>query len=462
MNSRLSTQALVCAEVLVLGSVAFASILTTGVSAFVSGGFWIGIVLSGLVTAIVVRIAANRWSRAIEQLTQGVSLLAKQDFDQRFRADAGEETRRLSAALEELRVVVGEKRDEMRDELDLNHTILQGMTEGVIAVDETQRITLANKACGRLLRMATPDLVGRPLLEATRSRPLYDAVLLALSRPGPLTSEFDVGDSPKRSLLLRAVRLPGNPSAGVVVVLHDVSEIRRLENVRKEFVANVSHELKTPLASIKAYAETLSNGAVNDPSVNLTFVKRIEEDAERLHQLIIDMLQIARIESHQQAFNITRVVIDDAVHRCIEQMQPHAAAKQLALVAEAPPTPLAIDIDDEGLQTILANLVDNAIKYTNKGSVTVRWWSESETAIVQVRDTGIGISEADQSRIFERFYRVDQARTRGVGGTGLGLSIVKHLVQAFRGDVSLVSRWGVGSKFEVRLPLKSSNANAGH
>ena len=165
------------------------------------------------------------------------------------------------------------------------------------------------------------------------------------------------------------------------------------------------------------------------------------------------MLQIARIESHQQAFNITRVTIDDAVRRCIEQMQPHAASKQLALAVEPPPQPLVINIDEEGLQTILANLVDNAIKYTNHGSVSVKWWSESETAILQVRDTGIGIREQDQGRIFERFYRVDQARTHGVGGTGLGLSIVKHLVQAFRGDVSVESEVGRGTVFEVRLPL---------
>jgi two-component system phosphate regulon sensor histidine kinase PhoR len=186
----------------------------------------------------------------------------------------------------------------------------------------------------------------------------------------------------------------------------------------------------------------------------LTFVRRIEEDAERLHQLIIDMLQIARIESHQQAFNITRVVVDGAVRRCLEQMQPQAKAKQLALVTEPPAAPLAMEIDEEGLQTILANLVDNAIKYTSGGSVTVRWWSDGETAIIQVRDTGMGIREVDQARIFERFFRVDQARTRGVGGTGLGLSIVKHLVQAFRGDVGVQSQIGVGSTFEVRLPLK--------
>lgn len=448
------------AELLVLASMLVAAQLVGGPSALASGPFWAAMVFCGIVTWLVMRWAARRWANSLAGLTETVAALAQGDFAARFRAEAGEEDARLAAALDELRVTSSAKHDEMQEEITRYLTIMQGMTEGVIAVDEQQRIIVANKAFGRLLRLATPDLIGRPLLEATRSRPLHDAVLLALSRPGPLTSEFEVGDAPKRSLLLRAARLPGNPYPGVVVVLHDVSEIRRLENVRKEFVANVSHELKTPLASIKAYAETLSSGAVNDPSVNLTFVKRIEDDAERLHQLIIDMLQIARIESHQQAFNITRVVIDDSVARCVEQMQSHAAAKQLELVVAPPPQPLAMQIDEEGLQTILANLVDNAIKYTSRGSITVAWRAEHETAIIQVRDTGIGIRQADQARIFERFYRVDQARTRGIGGTGLGLSIVKHLVQAFRGDVSVESELGRGTVFEVRLPLLESQKTA--
>lgn len=453
MNARLSIQALIGAEILVVGSVLLTALATRGFAASTYGGFWAALVVCAVATAILVRGVMGRWASSIDELIAGVQRLAKDDFEQKFRAESAAEISRLAAALDELRVNSSDRREELREQIARNETILQGMTEGVIAIDAEHRIMLANKACGRLLRIATPDLVGRPLLEATRHRPLHDAVLLALSRPGPMTSEFEVGDAPKRSLLLRAARLPGNPCPGVVVVLHDVSEIRRLENVRKEFVANVSHELKTPLASIKAYAETLSNGAVNDPEVNVTFVRRIEEDADRLHQLIIDMLQIARIESHQQAFNITRVTIDDAVRRCIEQMRPHASAKQLAFVVEPPARPLSINVDEEGLQTILANLVDNAIKYTNQGSISVRWWSENKTAILQVRDTGIGIREHDLGRIFERFYRVDQARTRGVGGTGLGLSIVKHLVQAFRGDVSVESEVGRGTMFEVRLPL---------
>jgi two-component system phosphate regulon sensor histidine kinase PhoR len=244
------------------------------------------------------------------------------------------------------------------------------------------------------------------------------------------------------------------PTPGAIVVLHDITELRRLENLRREFVANVSHELKTPLASIKAYAETLRMGAINDPAHNLGFVERISEQAEQLHQLIMDLLHLARVEAGREAFQFSRVDVGQVVERCIVQVKQLAEQKGIVLRIAPPAEPMSVWADSDGVFTILSNLVGNAVKYTpSGGEVEVRWQRADENVVLEVRDTGIGIAPEDQQRIFERFYRVHKARSRELGGTGLGLAIVKHLVQSFGGSVSLTSEVNAGSIFRVTLPL---------
>jgi two-component system phosphate regulon sensor histidine kinase PhoR len=238
--------------------------------------------------------------------------------------------------------------------------------------------------------------------------------------------------------------------------MHETTELRRLESLRRDFVANVSHELKTPLCSIKAYAETLRNGALNDREASVTFVERIMEQSDRLHHLILDMLSLARIESTQQVFEIEPIAVQEAVDACVDSHQAAAAAKQIMLVAESQHQGCFVRADQEGLREILDNLVDNAIKYTPEGGrVTIRWraTTDGKMASIEVEDTGIGIPVEELSRVFERFYRVDKARSRELGGTGLGLAIVKHLAQSFGGGVSATSESGRGSRFTVELPL---------
>jgi two-component system phosphate regulon sensor histidine kinase PhoR len=282
---------------------------------------------------------------------------------------------------------------------------------------------------------------------------VLEAVSQVLEAPSPVVVEFDSPGTQRRTLSLRATRLPGEPCPGVMVVLHDLSDLRRLENLRRELVANVSHELKTPLAAIKAYAETLRLGAVNDPEHNLAFVQRIEEQADRLHQLILDILQIARLEQGQETFEIVPVPLAELIEQCVHQFADAAAVKQIALGVELPSREVAALADEEGVQTILSNLVDNALKYTAAGGrVTIRCRESDDVITLEVEDTGIGIAAKDQSRVFERFYRSDRARSRELGGTGLGLSIVKHLAQSFGGSVGLVSELDRGSTFLVRLP----------
>jgi two-component system phosphate regulon sensor histidine kinase PhoR len=293
-----------------------------------------------------------------------------------------------------------------------------------------------------------------------RNHELHEAVTSVLTTSEPQRFELRRAGPPVMCVDIHVQPLPGEPCPGVVLVIHDTTALRRLESIRREFVANVSHELKTPLSSIKAYAETLQNGALSDPVMSKRFLERIEEQTERLTRLIMDMLMLARIESDHQAFEIVSLEVPPIVKKCVDDHRGAAEAKHIALVAQADgepaqaAAPCRMKADREGLREILDNLLDNAIKYTPEGGrVSVVWRSNGTMAQIAVRDSGIGIKPEDQERIFERFYRVDKARSRELGGTGLGLSIVKHLAQSMNGTVAVESEVGKGSTFTVELPV---------
>jgi two-component system phosphate regulon sensor histidine kinase PhoR len=326
------------------------------------------------------------------------------------------------------------------------------MVEGVVALDAQQRILFANDRAAELLEFSPAQAVSRHFWEVVRQRPIQETVTQAMAAAEPSRRELDWTGPTAKSLALYVARLSAKPSDGAIVVLHDMSELRRLERVRQEFVANVSHELKTPLAVIKACVETLIGGAADDPAHRGSFLEQIDEQADRLHALILDLLSLARIESGAAALELGPVVLEHAVADCLERHRGRAEAKQQRLEA-AGDGPAVAWADAEALDTILDNLVDNAIKYTpNGGRIAVRWSkSGDEHVCLEVADTGIGISERDLPRVFERFYRVDKARSRELGGTGLGLSIVKHLVQLLGGTVRATSRLGEGTTFRVRL-----------
>ena len=418
---------------------------------------WRSTVLAGGTGLVVIAVAsawlASRLSRQVRRLTTSLQAIGRGDFRAASDDDEPGDLSQLKGVVSQMRERLAADVRQLRQSGQQLSSLLGTMSEGVVAVDNRGRILFANNAARGLLEFATPDTVGRPLLEAVRNRAVHDAVEQAFDNAEPTRSEVEVGAQARRVVAVHASRLPGEPSPGVLVVLHDVTELRRLENLRQEFVANVSHELKTPLTVIAASAETLLDGALGDPAHNVAFVRRIAEQADRLHQLILDLLSVARIESGQSRFEIAVVPVKPLVEGCLTQFAAKAAAKQIALAAESPPDAVSVMADEEGLEQILSNLVDNAIKYTPAaGRVAIHWQVIDDEVMIEVSDSGIGISPEDQARVFERFYRVDKARSRELGGTGLGLSIVKHLAQAFGGSVSVRSELGRGSTFCVRLP----------
>jgi two-component system phosphate regulon sensor histidine kinase PhoR len=444
---------------LILAHVLVVSLLVVGQRVPAVWPVWLSGGMAIVLGAWAIWFCVRRIVEPLAELTEQARAVSPRQPGPANAVDERDEVGVLAGAFSQMQRDLDRRHDQLQQNNQRLQTVLGSMTEGVLAVSPDHTILLANEAGRRLLDFATREPLGRPLLEVTRARPVVAAVQQALDSAAPVETEFEAPGLLRRTLLLRATRLPGTPCPGVMIVLHDMTELRRLENLRRELVANVSHELKTPLAAIKGYAETLRLGAVNDPDHNLHFVRRIEEQADRLHELILDILQIARLESGQETPELKAVPLAELIEQCREQFGELAAARQIALSAERPPSDLAVQADEEGVRTILTNLVDNALKYTPAGgSVTIGAAASDGGVTLQVSDSGIGIDEKDQQRIFERFYRADKARSRDSGGTGLGLAIVKHLTQSFGGNVSVASQPGRGSTFRVQLPRAAVKA----
>jgi len=417
-------------------------------------------------TAVALGVLAVAWLtyrgvvRTVRELADASAAVAAGKLDVETAADRGDEFGRLARQFNAMAESLKERFDrhksrahELEEREEFLQAVLATMVEAVVAVDGNQRILFANRASRKLLGMNHNELVGRPIWEAARSPTLQETLQNVLTENAEQRIEFQLPRT-KSVVILAASRLPGNPPPGAVLVLHDVTELRQLEDLRRDFVSNVSHELKTPLTTIQAYAETLLNGALDDPRHSREFVQRIADQGERLHVLILDLLALARIESQERAFDMRPIEVGEIIEQSVREHRAIADAKGLELTAVVPEAETQVLADAEGLRTILDNLLDNALNHTpSGGKVTVRCERCDGVVRLHVADTGIGIPREHHDRIFERFYRVDKARSRELGGTGLGLSIVKHLAQVFGGRVSLTSSPGKGSTFTVELPL---------
>jgi len=408
---------------------------------------------------LVVTVIAVRSRRTLAELERGVIALG----DGRPTRPIATTRAGLAGPLARLFNVVAPKLEvrialQEQDRQQLR-AVLGGMSEGVIAIDARRRLLFANASANTLFELDA-ESVGRLIPELIRSTQVQGAVEATLSSPTPYKGEVTVATRESvlrvhsRTLAVYGTPLPG-PPPGAVLVFHDVTELRRLERMRQDFVANASHELKTPLASIKAYTETLLDWALTDETVNVRFLERIDEQAERLNQLILDLLSLARLESGQEYFEHGPLSLAPVVVACLNSQRDRADAKELSLSLELGDlnSQSEVKADEEAIRQILDNLIDNAIKYTPEGgSVRVTCRQSEEAIVIEVADSGIGIPRDELNRVFERFYRVDKARSRELGGTGLGLSIVKHLVQSINGQIKVTSRLGAGSRFTVQLP----------
>jgi len=421
----------------------------------------IALVLAVLGAAVLV---AGRWLRAIRELSRGLSALGSGGRTRQILIDVWGPVGRLIGVFNEAAPAIQGRIDRLEEDRQQLRVVLGAMAEAVIAVDARRRLLFANTSADALFGLDATS-VSRLVPELIRSPQVQSAVdeTLRLHHPDAYQGEvaFPLREAalrgPSRILSVRGTPfpLPGNPPSGAVLVFHDVTDLRRLERMRQDFVANASHELKTPLASIKAYTETLIDWALHDETVNRRFLERIDEQVDRLNQLILDMLSLARLDSSQEFFEHGPLSLIPALESCLEGHRGRAEAKDLSLTFDAGSLDgeTLVLADEEAIWQIFDNLIDNAIKYTPLGGkVRVACSLAADMVSVDVADTGIGIPRDELPRIFERFYRVDKARSRELGGTGLGLSIVKHLISSIGGQISVTSRPGSGSRFTVKIP----------
>jgi two-component system phosphate regulon sensor histidine kinase PhoR len=351
--------------------------------------------------------------------------------------------------------------DEIRDNGTRLQSVLDNMTSGVVMIAPDGKITLYNREAELLLGSTVRERVGRNVTEIRQHFELVNLIREVLEQPVAVHEELTVYYPEERLLEIHIVPMTmgGDDEQGLLLVLQDVTAIRRLERMRSEFVANVSHELKTPVAAVKGFAETLLAGAMNDEETARSFLTIIQDESDRLNRLIGDILELSKIESRRSPLQFSPIDLPVFLARMTELLSPEAAKKSIELDVQAEEG-LFLEADEDRLGQIVMNLMQNGINYTPEGGkVKVRAeiveadGGDEELVRITVSDTGIGIPKKDIPRIFERFYRVDKARSRSSGGTGLGLSIVKHLTELHHGTIRVESTVGAGSRFILELPL---------
>ena len=415
----------------------------------------------GVVSFAFARLFAAR----VQRLQRFSQRIAEGDFRPLLREGPRDELSDLADSLNQTAARLDREIRLLSGERNRSSAILRSMVEGVAVIDAEERLVFYNRAFSEILNVDPASAEGRPLIEVVRNSDLVGLIRRALRGDEGLQSDITMGITQTQSFSITAAPVKaldapasgratdGKPS-GAVVVLHDVTELRRLERVRQDFVANVSHEFKTPLTAIQGFAETLLAGALDDPQNNRRFLEIIRNHAIRLARLTNDLLKLARIEAGKMELEFSSVGLLELIEGCTETTLLKANRKEITLEITVPPQLPAVRGDAALLRDVLQNLLDNAIQYTPAGGhISVVATSGPREAVVTVADTGIGIPLADSERIFERFYRVDAARSREAGGTGLGLSIAKHIVEAHGGKLWVESTVGQGSKFSFSLPL---------
>jgi two-component system phosphate regulon sensor histidine kinase PhoR len=345
--------------------------------------------------------------------------------------------------------------------------ILDGMAEAVLALDREFRVRVANPAARLLFGFGEGESpIGEALLRVTRSVELQSAAEACLRGGGPLETELAIYGEAERwfqAFVAPLAAIAGGATGGLVIVLNNITRLRRLERVRKDFVANVSHELRTPIHLIKGFTEALAEGALEDPAQARRFLEIMEGNAARMESLIDDLLTLARLEQEGEAWLQCEVVgVAALLEEAVAAVLPKAEDRGIEIGLSAP-ADLEARVNAGLLVQAVVNLLDNAVKYSPPGSrvsVAASRTDEEDRFLIEVSDRGMGIPAKDLPRIFERFYRVDKARSKELGGTGLGLAIVRHIALAHEGSVSVESVAGEGSRFALRLPLAGPRAPA--
>jgi two-component system phosphate regulon sensor histidine kinase PhoR len=417
-----------------------------------------GMVGAAVCAAAVTLVVSRKITRPIEQMKDAAKRFAAGQLDHRVPVPESEELAELAGALNETADRLKRTIETITNQKNQLEAILSSMAEGVIAVDSDGRVVSINKKASQLLEIDGVSATGHTIEETIRNVDLQRLTRYTLMSSAPTEEDITLSAEPPVSLRARGTYLTdhqGNKS-GAVVVLSDMTRMQRLENIRRDFVANVSHELRTPITSIKGFVETLLEGAINEPEQAQRFLKIIAGHTDRLMAIIEDLLSLSRLEEDGQKRMIARehLKIRPVLDSAVELSGPKASDKKIKIDIDCDDDLEAL-INPTLLEQAVLNLVDNAIKYSSaESTIQISARAAENEVIIAVKDSGCGIEKSHLSRIFERFYVVDKARTRKLGGTGLGLAIVKHIVNLHGGSVSVESTPAQGSTFTIHLPLK--------
>jgi two-component system phosphate regulon sensor histidine kinase PhoR len=420
----------------------------------------IKIAVGGLIiaffAAILCLLISRRISRPLEEMKRGSEHFARGDLEYRLPVPDSEEMGGLAEAINQMAVRLNDRIKTVVEQRNELRAVLSSMVEGVIAVDMDEHIINMNEAAAQMLKTSPSDAQNRSIQEVARNTALLQFVANALSSQQAFEGDIALQADGRRILNGHGTVLHDSEGRriGALIVLNDVTRLRKLENIRREFVGNVSHEIKTPITAISGFVETLRAGSIKDPEDTERFLAIIMKHVKRLNTIIEDLLSLSRIEekAEKREVELATANVKDVLRTAIQLCEVKAASKQIQLELACNEDIMA-EINHQLLEQAVVNLLDNAVKYSNKGSVIeVKAEQTDDETIISVKDQGCGIEKEHLSRLFERFYRVDKARSRKLGGTGLGLAIVKHIVQAHRGNVTVDSTPGKGSTFSIHLP----------
>ncbi|HET7105706.1 MAG TPA: ATP-binding protein [Candidatus Acidoferrum sp.] len=417
---------------------------------------WMWSLLIFVIAGGVALLMSRSYTDRVERLREFSDRVAEGDFRPLPAEGRGDSLEALGSSLNQTAARLDRTIRTLTEERNLSAAILGSMVEGVAVVNAAERLAFTNPGFASILGLDVPPVAGSSLLEVVRQTELIGAVRRVLSGEPRVESEISTGTSRQHFFAATVASVRAADASGAVIVLHDITELRKLERIRRDFVANVSHEFRTPLTAIQGFAETLIAGAIDDPENRGRFLNIILEHARRLARLTEDLLKLSQMDADRLEIEINPVKVSQLVESCYETARHRAAEKELSLTLAPGLSQNLPDVagDARRLQEILQNLLDNAIQYTLPGGKIILSAELRNGGVVfTVSDTGIGIPTADQPRIFERFYRVDAARSREAGGTGLGLAIAKHLVEVHGGRVWVESEVGVGSQFHFSIPL---------